>query len=1160
MAKQKFDFVTAIEKLQNTPKGKEASMYGPLRDLFIHILGYPAGDVDIDTAGEGGRPDLTIRVPSGLLDAKGQGIKIDWIVVEAKDEPDCFVNPASREAIFEKKSKYVGPHTAFFVMVEPRAWIIRPVSGGILSAAADIQIPFSGLTEKAFAEATVALSSDTAGVSTQLARFRAGDATMIAVEKLEFPASPLSKPLQNRTRLAKKRFFQQIREATMHLQSAVAGVLARIQPNLSHYQQLGAAFWEEFGRAGTQSFDPHSLTIHGKPQGQEQYRLHDRKAAALRREFAKSPHLTRLALQGLPDFQARTGIEDKKLTELFAIETANLILARVLLLRFFEDHGFFGETRYICNGGVQAFQNMRHYFKLSYAKLLEQAYQQGSRLYTSAFDETELDWIFGVNDEALSSAIEWTLFRFSRYDFTTVKGDILTGIYDRFMDRSQRKKLGEFYTPPSIARYLVKRLEINRQSRVFDPACGSGTFLIESYRAMVGRDVERGAAEYSDVLAVLERIAGNDLNTFSAVLAHIQLLWQILGLKADIEKQGFPDIVVTAKVNSLVAHDHWNALDRFTEIDVPEYDAVLGNPPYVRAERSAQALDARSEHEFQRGRDGFPGVSSKLNAFALFMYRALDRWCKPSQADSPAGKLGFIIPVSLFDANEFMALRGLLAVGGRWAIREIVDLEIIYRQVFDADVLPAIIIVENRPARATDSIAIRFADAACVKYHAEDALPEFDLAALPESHIPYAAAFAPDGRILTRLTMNRLLILRKLWANPRFSDAAKVYWVRKSGSKIIEWRDAEPTDPQHWEKRRMIARGVVFRGSKPKSKIGLAIYKGENIVATELQGEPVLENADMELIDDISLWKYADIQPAFGFALAGMAHCPNAVRFDPAKLAFTDTATLLFPRDDLTAVPFDLLLLSSIYVWFYALAARMGILRTLRSHIYPTNLVCLPWSENLALHGPAIEALRAPVIAACRKRFAATEALAIALAALEFATLKQRVLQDPEAALSWGDNFDAPDYKATIDNPRMAVAAGEWRVAFGAAAEDWIEVNREGLAQGLVVALTQRRGRLMTKSELLNLAIPAGAEECARWQAIVAAHGEAALETEMRDRLAELDQRVGMALGLDAADIAEIQRDLAEDSFLRGIRPRYPGTITRKQGFRVGLDSTGRYE
>ena len=85
-----FSFGGAIAKIRATEPGKEAAMYGPLRDLFVQVLNYPAGDVDIDVTGEGGRPDLTVRAPSGLVDVSGSAVKISWIVVEAKDERGVF--------------------------------------------------------------------------------------------------------------------------------------------------------------------------------------------------------------------------------------------------------------------------------------------------------------------------------------------------------------------------------------------------------------------------------------------------------------------------------------------------------------------------------------------------------------------------------------------------------------------------------------------------------------------------------------------------------------------------------------------------------------------------------------------------------------------------------------------------------------------------------------------------------------------------------------------------------------------------------------------------------------------------------------------------------------------------------------------------------------
>ena len=226
----KFSFDETVEKLSATPKGKEASMYGPIRDIFIHVLGYPAGDVDIDVTGEGGRPDVTARAPSGFLDAKGDSPKIDWIVVEAKDERGCFVDSVSRELIFEKKSKYVGPHTAWFVMAEPTVWVLRPVAGAALSADADVKVHIEKGGEATFRKQLEALMADKAGVSQQLSKFRDGDVSMVASEKLAVPAAnpPPSKQTLTRIALNRKRFFQEIRDATTHLQSAVAGELARL--------------------------------------------------------------------------------------------------------------------------------------------------------------------------------------------------------------------------------------------------------------------------------------------------------------------------------------------------------------------------------------------------------------------------------------------------------------------------------------------------------------------------------------------------------------------------------------------------------------------------------------------------------------------------------------------------------------------------------------------------------------------------------------------------------------------------------------------------------------------------------------------------------------------------------------------------------------------
>jgi hypothetical protein len=88
--------------------------------------------------------------------------------------------------------------------------------------------------------------------------------------------------------------------------------------------------------------------------------------------------------------------------------------------------------------------------------------------------------------------------------------------------------------------------------------------------------------------------------------------------------------------------------------------------------------------------------------------------------------------------------------------------------------------------------------------------------------------------------------------------------------------------------------------------------------------------------------------------------------------------------------------------------------------------------------------------------------------------------------------------------------------------------------------------------------IPVNETERESWDAAIAEHQEERLTAEMDARLDELDRIVGSCLELEPADTAFIKQELRDDPFLKGIRPRYPGTVTRKQGFRTGLDSSER--
>lgn len=122
-------FAGIVSAITRCERGQERNLYPYVRDLFVHILGYRPENLRVDVADEtGGIPDLAVLAPNGLTGPAGEPVTTRWLVVEVKDEPGAFRRPASRERIFREKAKYLGLDTAWFVMLDPASFVMRPIS------------------------------------------------------------------------------------------------------------------------------------------------------------------------------------------------------------------------------------------------------------------------------------------------------------------------------------------------------------------------------------------------------------------------------------------------------------------------------------------------------------------------------------------------------------------------------------------------------------------------------------------------------------------------------------------------------------------------------------------------------------------------------------------------------------------------------------------------------------------------------------------------------------------------------------------------------------------------------------------------------------------------------------------------------------------------
>lgn len=106
-------------------------------------------------------------------------------------------------------------------------------------------------------------------------------------------------------------------------------------------------------------------------------------------------------------------------------------------------------------------------------------------------------------------------------------------VCENLLPSRERHQLGQFYTPPYIARLIVRWAVRSKSDRVLDGGCGSGTFLIEAYKRLLwlkfNKDYDKPeypscTKGYNENQEVLDQLYGVDINTFASHLAGIHLM------------------------------------------------------------------------------------------------------------------------------------------------------------------------------------------------------------------------------------------------------------------------------------------------------------------------------------------------------------------------------------------------------------------------------------------------------------------------------------------------------------------------------------------------------------------------------------------------------------------------------------------------------------
>ncbi|MFC3849452.1 class I SAM-dependent DNA methyltransferase [Corynebacterium hansenii] len=175
-----------------------------------------------------------------------------------------------------------------------------------------------------------------------------------------------------------------------------------------------------------------------------------------------------------------------------------------------------------------------------------------------------------------------------------------------------RKDRGAFFTPVPVARYLADRTVGPSTSSVLEPSCGEAVFLL-------------AASELTESTSRHVKFAGIDLHRPSVEFA--RSLLSDVGVEAEMVVGDFFDVPGSRG-----------------------YDAILGNPPFVRFHRHAGTARAKALTAARRAGVELNELASSWAPFVAHATSFL----------APGGSLGFVLPAELLYADYAAPIRAML--------------------------------------------------------------------------------------------------------------------------------------------------------------------------------------------------------------------------------------------------------------------------------------------------------------------------------------------------------------------------------------------------------------------------------------------------------------------------------------------------------------------
>ena len=335
--------------------------------------------------------------------------------------------------------------------------------------------------------------------------------------------------------------------------------------------------------------------------------------------------------------------------------------------------------------------------------------KQSLPFYQQLFERTKEDYVkddlFEPNDtiKIKEASFEAIVKELEVYNLSRTADDVKGIAFEKFLGKTFRGELGQFFTPRTIVDFMVSLLDPEEGEVICDPCCGSGGFLIKAFeyvREKIENDIQKAKEQiktqlfdekYDSLSDKKKAEIDKRIDEYFAVLnqeldtVHNDSRLQHLSSDCIFGTDANPRMARTAKMNMIMHGDghggvhHHDGLLNVNGIFENRFDVILTNPPFgSRVEKSLKITEAdkftdeakikhytkRYGEEYTKALEQVNGNigesvlslydSGKLSGLTevLFIERCL-RLLKPG------GRLGIVLPEGVLNNTQLQSVREL---------------------------------------------------------------------------------------------------------------------------------------------------------------------------------------------------------------------------------------------------------------------------------------------------------------------------------------------------------------------------------------------------------------------------------------------------------------------------------------------------------------------